>query len=163
MWWGDRMPSLNIKDYIIAGLLVVILGMGIKMGYDNIDKRIMATKLTNIELEKEEAERKYKLVEKRAKQEKEEADEKYEVDTANLNSYIKRLHDSSSDLLSKSTAVARSSREITFQRDKLAEALRVYENTVTELLGEGDSCQIKLNQFHDWWYNIQSLYDRQDK
>lgn len=144
----------------MAALVLVIIMLGVKLGWEVAANNRMEETLATIELQAEEAKKKVKYVEKRAEEEKKDADNKYKESVASLESYINRLHNSSTNLLSKAAGVARSSKELTFERDKLAEALRVYEGRITELLAEGDHCQIKLNQFNDWWGDIKLLYEQ---
>jgi len=56
------MPSLQIKDYIIAALLVSLLIAGVTIGYDKTRMSIMAAQLDNVKLLADEAERKTKLI-----------------------------------------------------------------------------------------------------
>lgn len=153
------MPSLQIKDYIIAGLLVIILGLGITIGYDKTRMSIMSEELTKVELLQKEQERKSKLIAKRTEQERKEANEQYESNITTLNVELNRLRDSGTSVLPKVTKSTRNPELISFYREKLDRALREHEQEIQSLVGEGRKCQIELNTVRDWWYNVQSLYE----
>lgn len=154
------MPSLNIKDYIIGILLVLLLVAGITITYDKTRMSVMTAQLDNVKLLKDEAERKSKLIEKRTEQERKESEESYQNKLTSLNADVKRLRDSSTSYLPAITKATRNIDRITFQRDKLNEAVERYTNRIQGLVAEGAECELKINELKDWWYNIESLYAR---
>ena len=154
------MPSLNIKDYIIGVLLVLLLVAGITIAYDKTRMSVMTAQLDNVKLLQEEAARKSKLIEKRTEQERKESEESYQNKIASLNADVKRLRDSGTSVMPSITKATSDIKRITFQRDKLHEALDRYTNRIQGLVAEGAECEIKLNELKDWWYNIESLYAR---
>lgn len=154
------MPSLQIKDYIIAGLLVALLISGITIGYDKTRMSIMTAQLDNVKLAAEEAERKTKLIEKRSEQERIEANEQHNSDIATLNSELKRMRDSSASLLPVITKATRDINEIRFQRAELDRAIQEFRTEIQGLVAEGAECEIEIRTLQAWWYNVESLYDR---
>lgn len=152
------MPSLQIKDYIIAGLLVALLIAGITIGYDKTRMSIMATQLDNVKLLADEAERKTKLIIKRTEQERIEANEQYNNDIAGLNAELKRMHDSRASLLPAVTKATRYTDQITFKTAELDRAIQEFRAEIQGLIGQGAECQIEIKNLQDWWYNLQSIY-----
>ncbi|MBX9635924.1 MAG: hypothetical protein K2Q45_00040 [Nitrosomonas sp.] len=155
------MPSLQIKDYIIAGLLLALLLAGITIGYDKTRMSIMATQLDNVKLVAEEAERKTKLIEKRAEQERTEANEQYQSDITALNVELKRMRDSSASLLPAITKAARYTDQIAFQRSELDRAIQQFRAEIQGLVAKGAECEIEIKTLQNWWYNVRSLYGDQ--
>lgn len=151
--------SLNIKDYIIAGLIVIIVGMGISLSYYEIRNDILAEQLTNVELLQKEAERKTKIIKRRFEQERIESDEQYKNKLDTLNADIKWLRDSNTSLLPTITKATRDIKTITFQREELDKAIQNYRTDIQRLIAEGRECQIALETIQDWWYNIETLYE----
>lgn len=152
------MLSIQIKDYIIAGLLVALLLSGLSVGYYKTSNGIMSEKLDNVKLMAEEAERKTKLIEKRAEQERSEADEQYKSDITSLNFELDRMRDSHASILPAAPKAARNSNEASFDREKLDRAIQEYRAEIQRLIGQGAACEIEVKTLQNWWYNVQSLY-----
>lgn len=155
------MPSLQIKDYIIAGLLAALLIAGLTVGYYKTRNNIMAAQLTNIELMAEEAERKTKLIEKRSEQERIEANEQHQSDITSLNVELKRMRDSNTSLLPVITKATRDINEIRFQRAELDRAIQGFREEIQGLIAKGAECEIEIKTVQNWWYNVRSLYGDQ--
>lgn len=152
------MPSLQIKDYIIAGLLAALLISGITIGYDKTRMSIMSDQLANVKLAAEEAERKTRLIEKRAEQERTEANEQYQSDITALNIELKRMRDSNTSLLPVITKATRDINEISFQRAELDRAIQEFRAEIQGLIAKGAECEIEIKTLQNWWYNLESLY-----
>lgn len=157
------MPSLQIKDYIIAGLLLALLGALSVLGYYKADAAIANSTLANIKVLKDEAERKTKLIVKRSEQERIEANEQHDSDIATLNAELKRMYDSSKSILPAITAATRDINEIKFKRDELDRALQEFRSEIRAIAAKGAECQIEIKTLQNWWYNVQSLYGEPDK
>lgn len=152
------MPSLQIKDYIIAGLLTALLIAGLTIGYDKTRMSIMTEQLDNVKLAAEEAERKTKLIEKRSDQERTEANEQYQSDIATLNGELKRMRDSNTSLLPVITKATRDINEIRFQRAELDRSIQEFRTEIQGLIAKGAECEIEIRTLQNWWYNVQTLY-----
>lgn len=152
------MPSLQIKDYVIAGLLVALLIAGVTIGYDKTRMSIMTAQFDNVKLMADEAERKTKLIEKRTEQERIEANEQYQSDITALNVELKRMHDSRSSLLPAVTKATRYTDQITFKTAELDRAIQEFRAEIQGLIGKGAECEIEIKNLQDWWYNLQSIY-----
>lgn len=152
------MPSLQIKDYIIAGLLVALLISGITIGYDKTRMSIMAEQLDNVKLAAEEAERKTKLIEKRTEQERIEANEQHQSDITTLNVELKRMRDSNTSLLPVITKATRDINEIRFQRAELDRSIQEFREEIQGLIAKGAECEIEIKTLQTWWFNVGSLY-----
>ena len=155
------MPSLQIKDYIIAGLLLALLIAGITISYDKTRMSIMAEQLDNVKLLAEEAERKTKLIEKRTEQERIEANEQYNSDIASLNAELKRMRDSRASLLPAIAKATRDINEIRFQRAELDRAIQQFRAEIQGIAAKGAECEIEIKTLQNWWYNVRSLYGEQ--
>jgi len=155
------MPSLQIKDYIIAGLLVALLIAGITIGYDKTRMSIMTKQLDNAKLLAEESERKNKLIVKRTEQEKREADEQHDSDISSLNAELKRMRDSNASILPAITKAARDINEIKFKRDELDRALQEFREEIRGIAAKGAECEIEIKTLQNWWYNVESIYGNQ--
>lgn len=152
------MPSLQIKDYIIAGLLVALLIAGITIGYDKTRMSIMTKQLDNAKLLAEESERKNKLIVKRTEQEKREADEQHDSDISSLNAELKRMRDSNASILPAITKAARDINEIKFKRDELDRALQEFREEIRGIAAKGAECEIEIKTLQNWWFNVASVY-----
>lgn len=152
------MPSLQIKDYIIAGLLAALLIAGITISYDKTRMSIMSAQLDNVKLAAEEAERKTKLIEKRAEQERSEADEQYQSEITTLNVELKRMRDSNTSILPAAPKASRNPDQASFQRAELDRAIQEYRTEIQRLVGQGAACEVEIRTLQNWWYNVQSLY-----
>lgn len=157
------MPSFQIKDYIIAGLLLALLGAFSVLGYYKADAAIANSTLANIKVLKEEAERKTKLIVKRTEQERNEANEQYQSDITALNVELKRMHDSRASLLPAIAKATRDINEIRFKRDELDRAIQQFRTEIQGIAAKGAECQIEIKTLQNWWYNVQSLYGEADK
>lgn len=152
------MISLNIKDYIIAGLLAVIVGLGATIAYKDIRFGIMKDQLHEIERLQEQAQRRYERIEEDSQREKKEADEKYNGDIAELSAHVKRLRDSNASYLPAVAKSAGSAKEISFQRAELDTAIRDHEQEIQVLIAKGAECEIDLRTLQNWWYNVEAIY-----
>lgn len=154
------MPSLQIKDYIIAGLLVALLIAGTTIGYDKTRMSIMTEQLDNVKLAADEAERKTKLITRRAEQERNEANEQYKSDITTLNIELKRMRDSNASLLPSITRATRDINEIRFQRAELDRAIQEFRAEIQGIAAKGAECEIEIKTLQNWWYNLQSVYGK---
>lgn len=152
------MPSLQIKDYIIAGLLAALLVAGLTIGYYKTRNGIMAEQLDNVKLMADEAERKTKLVIKRSEQERTEANEQYQSDITSLNVELKRMRDSNSSLLPAIAKASRDTDHIKFKAAELDRAIQDFRTEIQGLVAEGAKCEIEIKTLQSWWYNVESLY-----
>lgn len=152
------MPSLQIKDYIIAGLLLSLLGALSVLGYYKADAAIANSTLANIKVLKDEAERKTRLIVKRADQEMKEANEQYQSDITALNVELKRMRDSSASLLPAITKATRDINEIRFQRSELDRAIQQFRTEIQAIAAKGAECEIEIKTLQNWWYNVKSIY-----
>lgn len=152
------MISLNIKDYIIAGLLAVTVGLGVTIAYKSIKVGIMETQLNEAKVLQEQAQRRYERIEKDSQREKREADEKYNIDITELNDHVKRLRDSNARYLPAASKSAGSAKEIAFQRAELDTAIRDHEQEIQRLIAKGAECEINLRTLQNWWYNVEAIY-----
>lgn len=155
------MPSLQIKDYIIAGLLAALLIAGLTVGYYKTRNNIMAAQLDNVKLMADEAERKTKLVEKRSEQERIEANEQHQSDITSLNVELKRMRDSNTSLLPVITKATRDINEIRFQRAELDRAIQEFRAEIQGLIAKGAECEIEIKTLQNWWYGVRVLYGDQ--
>ncbi|MBP9871396.1 MAG: hypothetical protein KBC53_07830 [Nitrosomonas sp.] len=153
------MPSLQIKDYIIAGLLAALLIAGLTVGYYKTRNNIMAAQLDNVKLMADEAERKTKLVIKRSEQERTEANEQYQSDITSLNVELKRMRDSNSSILPAIAKTSRDTDQIKFQAAELDRAIQDFRAEIQGLVAEGAKCQIEIKTLQSWWANLETLYD----
>lgn len=155
------MPSFQIKDYIIAVLLIVLLLSITAMMYYKADAADANSQLDQIKILKDEAERKNKLIVKRTEQEKREADEQHDSDIAALNAELKRMHDSRASLLPAVTKAARYINEITFKRAELDRAIQQFREELRGIAAKGTECEIEIKTLQNWWYNVESIYGNQ--
>jgi len=154
------MPSLQIKDYIIAWLLAALLIAGLTVGYYKTRNNIMAAQLDNVKIAAEEAERKTKLIEKRSEQERIEVNEQHQSDITSLNVELKRMRDSNTSLLPVITRATRDINEIRFQRAELDRSIQEFREEIQGLIAKGAECEIEIRALQNWWYNVQSLYPK---
>lgn len=152
------MPSLQIKDYIIAALLLALLVAGITIGYDKTRMSIMSGQLDNIKLLSDEAERKTKLIIKRTEQERIEANEQYNSDIASLNVELERMRNSRASLLPTITKAARYTDEIAFKRAELDRAIQEFREQIRGIAAQGAECEIEIKTLQNWWFNVASVY-----
>lgn len=155
------MPSLDIKSYIIAALLLVLIGVLSVLGYYKADAAIANSTLANIKVLKDEAERKTKLIVKRTEQERIEANEQHDSDIASLNAELKRMRDSSASLLPAIAKATRYTNEIAFQRAELDRAIEEFREQIRGIAAKGAECEIEIKTLQNWWYNVRSLYGDQ--
>ena len=155
------MPSFQIKDYIIAALLIVLLLSITAMMYYKADAADANSQLDKIKILKDEAERKNKLIAKRTEQERIEANEQYQNDITTLNAELKRMHDSRASLLPAITKASRYINEITFQRAELDRAIEEFREQIRGIAAKGAECEIEIKTLQTWWYNVESLYGNQ--
>lgn len=155
------MPGLQIKDYIIAGLLLVLLISWITIGYDKTRMSIMSKELDKVKLLADEEERKTKLIIKRTEQERIEANEQHDSDIASLNAELKRMRDSSASILPAITKATRDINEIRFQRAELDRAIQQFRAEIQGIAAKGAECEIEIKTLQNWWYNVRSLYGEQ--
>lgn len=152
------MPSLQIKDYIIAALLIVLLLSITAMMYYKADAADANSQLDQIKILKDEAERKNKLIVKRTEQERIEANEQYQSDITSLNAELKRMHDSRASLLPTIAKAARYINEITFQRAELDRAIQEFREQIRGIAAKGAECEIEIKTLQNWWFNVASVY-----
>lgn len=152
------MPSLQIKDYIIGALLIVLLLSITAMMYYKADAADANSQLDQIKILKDEAERKTKLIEKRTEQERIEANEQYQSDITALNVELKRMHDSRASLLPAIAKATRYTDEIAFQRTELDRAIQEFRAEIQGLIGQGAECEIEIKTLQNWWANLEYLY-----
>lgn len=155
------MPSLQIKDYIIAALLLALIGALSVLGYYKADAAIANSTLTNIKVLAAEAKRKTKLIIKRTEQERIEANEQYSSDIASLNVELERMRNSRASLLPAIAKAARYTDEIAFQRAELDRALQEFREEIRGIAAKGAECEIEIKTLQTWWYNVESIYGNQ--
>lgn len=152
------MPSLNIKDYIIAALLVAIISLSVAIWYKNTRIDLMQSKLDIIAAEKKAAEDHVKLVEERSTQEKEDTDGLIKNHIAVIRDELGRMRDSNASLLPQITKATRDIKAIGFEREALDRALQDYRSRVQGLIGEGAECQAALEELRLWWVKVETVY-----
>ena len=155
------MPSLQIKDYIIGALLIVLLLSITAMMYYKADAADANSQLDQIKILKDEAERKTKLIEKRTEQERIEANEQYNNDIAGLNVELERMRNSRASLLPAIAKAARYTDEIAFQRAELDRAIQQFREELRGIAAKGAECEIEIKTLQTWWYNVESIYGNQ--
>lgn len=155
------MPSFQIKDYIIAVLLIVLLLSITAMMYYKADAADANSQLDQIKILKDEAERKTKLIEKRTEQERIEANEQYNSDIASLNVELERMRNSRASLLPAVTRASRYINEITFKRAELDRAIQQFREELRGIAAKGTECEIEIKTLQNWWYNVESIYGNQ--
>lgn len=153
------MPSFNIKDYIIAGLLAIIIGLGVVMFYDNI-------KLNYLEEYKEQSEElakqqsiKIALLKENSKKTEEYLNEKYEVELNILNSTVDRLRQRNASLMPSVPEGSRNPDEACFGREELNEAITRYRAGVQGLVRKGAEGIIESDIAKEWIEKETKLYE----
>jgi hypothetical protein len=153
------MPSLNIKDYIIAALLVVIIGCGITMFFGKI-------KIERLESYKETAsalaaaqKQKIELLKLNSKKTEEYLNEKYEVELSGLNNTIKRLRNNRASLMPSVPEASSNPGEACFKREELASAIERYRREVQELVRKGAEGVLESNICKEWIEQEQKIYE----
>lgn len=153
------MPSLNIKDYIIAALLVVIIGCSITIFFGKI-------KIDKLESYKETAsalaaaqKQKIELLKLNSKKTKEYLNEKYEVELSGLNNTIKRLRNNRASLMPPIPETSSNPREACFKREELTSAIERYRREVQELVRKGSEGILESNICKEWIEQEQKVYE----
>ena len=153
------MPSLNIKDYIIAGLLLVVVGCSIIMFFGKI-------KIEKLESYKETAtalaaaqRQKIELLKLNSKKTEEYLNEKYEVELSGLNNTIERLRNNRASLMPSVPKSSSNPGEACFKREELASAIERYRREVQELARKGSEGILESNICKEWIEQQQKIYE----
>lgn len=153
-----KMPSFNIKDYLIAALVVAVLSLG---GIVFYDKAKIATQAAIIEKSKSLAsiqKEKIELLKTHSKKTEEYLNEKYEVELGILNNTIKRMRDSNSSLMPPVPRGSSDPSKACFSREKLDEAIARYRAEVQRLVGKGAAGIIESNIAREWIAKEKEIY-----
>lgn len=150
---------MNIKDYIIAALLAVILGCGITIFFGKI-------KIEKLESYKDTAKalaaaqkQKIELLKLNSKKTEEYLNEKYEVELSGLNNTIKRLRNNRASLMPSVPQSSRNPGEACFQREELASAIERYRRAVQEITRKGSEGILESNICKEWIEQEQKIYE----
>lgn len=153
------MPSLNIKDYIIAILLLVIIGLGILTFYDK-------TRIGYLEDYKEKSEQlveqqihKIKLLKENSRKTEEYLNEKYEVELSMLNNTINGLRNNNTSLMPSIPESSEDPTRACFGRAELDEAIKEYRAGVQRLVGKGAKGIIESNICKEWILKESLIYE----
>lgn len=153
------MFSLNIKDYLIAALVLALIGLGALTFYD---KAKIATQAAIIEKSKSLAsvqKEKIELLKKHSKKTEEYLNEKYEVELGILNNTIDRMRNSRPSLMPSVPKGSRDPSTACFSREELDEAIRRYREGVQGLVGKGSKGILESNIAKEWIKKEQELYE----
>lgn len=137
--------------YIIAAfsILSFILG-GTTFYYKNRYDDAVQFQIT-AEAAAKQQEEYVKLLKHQATRQTEILNEQYELEinrlTANINSMRKQTNRSSLSTIPRST---KTPNEITFDREKLDQAIQGYRLGVSKLIGEVSDCQVELRILNEW-------------
>lgn len=154
------MPSLNIKDYIIAGLLLAILGMGATLSYFKTQLSLKTDIISQQEELAEAQKEKIAIIEKSSQKTTEYLNEKYDVSISLLNSTIDRMHNEREESLMPSIPeTTRDPSTACFSREELNEAVARYRAGVQELIIKGSEATIGLNIAKEWVKEEAEIYD----
>lgn len=155
------MPSLNIKDYLIAGLLLALVGCGAYIFFAEIkiekleDYRSTAKALASVQKQKIE------LLKLNSKKTEEYLNEKYEVELSGLNTTIKRLRNNSASLMPSVPKASSNIGEACFKREELASAIERYRGRVQELTRKGAEGILESNIAKEWIEQEQTIYGKE--
>jgi len=154
------MISLQIKDYIIAALLLVIVGCGITIFFGKIkmdkleDYKETAKALSAVQKQKIE------LLKLNSKKTEEYLNEKYQVELSGLNNTIKRLRNNIPSLMPSVPKSSRNPGEACFEREELASAIARYRAEVQELARKGSEGILESNIAKEWIEQEQKIYEQ---
>lgn len=154
------MPSLNIKDYLIALLVVLLIGSGVTMFFGKL-------KIEELEDYKETAKalalaqkQKIEILKLNSKKTEEYLNEKYEVELSGLHNTIKRLRDSRPSLMPSIPPASKNPGEACFKREELAAAIERYREGVQELVRKGSEGILESNIAKEWIEQEQKIYEQ---
>lgn len=156
------MPSLNIKDYIIAILLLATIGLSITTVIIKTNLNIKANIIEQQQALAEAHKIKIALLKEHSEKTKEYLDEKYTVQFDTLNNVISRLHsEREKSILPTIPKSSTDPKGICFKREDLDKAINGYRDGVQELVRKGSEAIIGLNIAREWVEEEKALYDEQ--
>lgn len=135
--------------YLLAALalLNLLLGGGVFYYKEQYDSIVVFKQ--QVEDEARIATEYAKLLEHQSKRQLEITNEQHKLEisrvTSDLNSLRKQASKSILPTVPNSTG-----NEISFDREKLDQALQEFRNEIAELIGEGNYCQVDLDIINDW-------------
>lgn len=144
------MFSLNIKDYIIAGLLLVIVALGFVTFYDKTRITILEDYKEKSTLLAKQQRNKIALLKEHSKKTEEYLNEKYDVELSMLNTTIGRLREHNTSLMPSIPPTSRDTTTACFQREAIDEAISRYRAGVQGLVRKGSEAQLGLNIAKEW-------------
>jgi hypothetical protein len=145
------MLSLNIKDYILAILIVVILGLSASSLYYKTRLDVKVQLIEQHDALAVAQKEKIKLLKKQSKRTEEYLNEKYDVELSILNSTIDGMRDKHRESILPSLPKGSSDpSRICFKREALDEAVQGYRYGVQDLIKKGNRAVIGLNIAKEW-------------
>ena len=152
------MPSLNIKDYIVAALLVILIGMGVVIFYDKARISYLESYKEKSEAIAEKQQLEIEKLKEESKKTEDYLNEKYEVDISILQRDINRLRERNTSILSSIPTSPENPDRICFQRAKLDEAIEQYREEVRGITEKGSRGISGLNICKEWIEKEQEIY-----
>lgn len=153
------MPSLNIKDYVIAFLLAVIIGLGIMTFYDKTRIGYLENYKESAEELAEQQRHKIKLLKENSEKTERYLNEKYEVDLGILNNTIDRMRNNSASLMPSVPKTSKDPSTACFGRSELDGAIEQYRRAVQSLIGKGAEGIIESNICKEWIKKEEFIYE----
>lgn len=153
------MPSFNIKDYIIAGLLLALVVCGTTLFFAKLKiDSLQDYKDTALELVAAQK-KKIEIIKRNSKKTEEYLNEKYEVEISGLNNTIERMRHSRPNLMPPIPKSSKDPRTAYFEREELAAAIERYRAGVQELVRKGSEGILESNICKEWIEQQQKIYE----
>ena len=153
------MPSMNIKDYIIAGLIAILIGMGVVIAYDKMKINNQHSIIAKAEALAISQVKTNERILKQSNREVQLKNEEHAMELDILNTTLERMRHDSASLMPTTPKASRDVTAACFDRQELTEAIAEYRREVQELTRKGAEAVLDMNLTKEWVAKELEIYE----